>query len=870
MELPRIAQVAVEGAAYHFDKLYDYLLPFDMADARPGCRVMVPFGRGNRKRQGVILAVRPLPDHPDRTVSGKKGESTAPPPAHLKPAVALLDREPLLNQEMLRLAVWLKEHTFCTYFDAVRVLLPAGISLRLVASYQIAPEVDRERLEALPPDARRLAGHLFDSGGAVERDRLLEVMGLSADSPLPDQLVGMGILRRTDDAVRRVGDATIRMVRLLPAEETPKLTPKQGAVVEFVAQAGTASVREVCYFAGVTEAVVSALCKKGVLELYEQETLRTPAGGDETADDAHIVLTDAQQGAFETLWDKYLQAAGQNGTGNPTTGPDRSAEAPPVPEEGTEVPGAAEKRRGPGGAALLYGVTGSGKTQVFLKLVDRVAAAGRGVIVMVPEIALTPQTLSIFRRRYGKQVAVFHSAMSLGQRMDEWKRVKRGEARIAIGTRSAVFAPFDDLGLIIMDEEQEHTYKSESSPRFHARDVARFRCAYHGGLLVLASATPSIESFTAARAGRYALCRLPKRYGAAVLPQVVTVDMREELSDGNTAAVSGFLLDRLRQTLDGGGQAILLLNRRGYNTFVSCRSCGHVLTCPHCSISMTYHAANGRLMCHYCGYSQPYAEVCPACGGRHVRYAGVGTQRVEDELSALFPQARILRMDADSTMRRDAYEKHLSAFAAGEYDLMLGTQMVAKGLNFPRVTLVGVLSADQAMYAEDYRGFERAFSLLTQVVGRSGRGEEPGMAVIQTVNPDNAIIRLAQAQDYDAFYEQEILNRKLMVYPPYCDIGLAGFVSEDKEAAKEGALWFLDQIKGLTAHAYADVRVMVLGPSPATVPKVSNKYRYRMLIKCRNTARFREMMRLCLERFGREFSAKKASAFLDMNPEGIL
>lgn len=841
MEQPRVAKVAVEGAAYHFDKLYDYLLPFDMAEARPGCRVMVPFGRGNRKRQGVILAVEPLPENPTRPGRRKKGEAPAPAAAHLKPATALLDKEPLLGDEMLRLAAWLKEHTFCTYFDAVRVLLPAGISLRLVASYRISPEVEAETLEALPPDARRLARRLYDSGGTVERDRLLEVMGLSADSPLPEQLVRQGILERTDDAVRRVGDASIRMVRLLPDREPGKRTEKQQAVLDFLEEAGTASVKEVCYFAGVTEAVIQNLCKKKALELYEQEALRAPRGGEaKAADRGEIVLTDAQQAAFQALLKKYRQA---------------SAAEP--------------NERGRGGAALLYGVTGSGKTQVFLKLVDRVAESGRGVIVMVPEIALTPQTLSIFRRRYGEKVAVFHSAMSLGQRMDEWKRVKRGEAQIAVGTRSAIFAPFDDLGLVIMDEEQEHTYKSESSPRFHARDVARFRCAYHGGLLVLASATPSIESFTAAKAGRYALCRLPQRYGASALPQVVTVDMREQ-AGGGTSAISEYLLERMQQTLEAGQQAILLLNRRGYNTFVSCRSCGHVLTCPNCSISMTYHAANNRLMCHYCGYSTEYTHICPECGSEHVRYTGMGTQRVEAELCALFPGTRILRMDADSTMTRDAYEKHLTAFAAGEYDLMLGTQMVAKGLDFPRVTLVGVLSADQAMYAEDYRSFERAFSLLTQVVGRSGRGETPGLAVIQTMNPDTSIIRLAEAQDYDAFYEQEIGTRRLMIYPPYCDLGMVGFVSEDKAAAKEGADWFLEQVKSMTAGEYADVRVMVLGPSPASVPKVGGKYRYRMLIKCRNTARFREMMRLCLVQFGRAYSSRKATAYLDMNPEGIL
>lgn len=814
-----MAKVAVDQAIYHYDKPYDYLLPFDVLDkAKPGCRVLVPFGRGNRKRQGVILSVSDTGDY-DK----------------LKPIAALLDDEPMLTDEMLKLAVWMKEQTFCTYFDALKVLLPAGINLRMVASYRINPKLTLEDIEELEPDERAVSGHLYNSKAVVERNRLLTVMGLSNDSTLLENLVKKGIIIRTDDAVRRMGDATVKMVRLTdPGMDLSviKLTSKQKSVIELLVDAVAASVKEICYFTGVTSAVINALEKKSVVELFDHEIYRTPVDTAAVGDNKEIALTKEQDEAFHCLLEQY--------------------------------------HKNTGGVSLLYGVTGSGKTQVFLKLVDEVSAAGRGVIVMVPEIALTPQTLGIFVNRYGGRVAIFHSAMALGQRMDEWKRVKNGDAVIAIGTRSAIFAPFKDLGLIIMDEEQEHTYKSESSPRFHARDVARFRTAYHKSQLILASATPAIESYTAAVSGRYNLCKLSNRYGSAVLPDVVTVDMREELARGNTGALSAYLIDKLKETLCEKKQAILLLNRRGHNTYVSCRSCGYVATCPNCSISMTFHSANSRLMCHYCGFSDEYATVCPECGNEHMRYSGLGTQKAEQELSAMFPDARILRMDADSTMSRDSYEKNLSAFAAGEYDIMLGTQMVAKGLDFPAVTLVGVLGADQSMYSDDYRSFERSFSLLTQVVGRSGRGDNKGVAAIQTINPESSVIRLAEAQDYEAFYEQEIMTRKLMIYPPYCDLSLVGFVSEDKELAEQTAGKFFNIIKTYTNSEFADVKLIILGPSAASVPKVSGRYRYRMIIKCRMNARFRAMMKAALIRIGKENTGKQVTVYTDMNPDGIL
>ncbi len=804
-----IAKVAVEKTAYHFDKPYDYLVPKQLCEsALVGCRVMVPFGSGNRKRQGIILGLHSVGDV-----------------EKLKPIVSVLDKSPVLNAELLKLAGWISEHTFCTVYDAVHLLLPAGINMRIIASYSLA-QADLEYPDGLSADEIRVLDCIRASKATVERERLMEVLELT-DSRIPDKLCDKGLLRRNDDAVRRMGDATVKMIRLCEIAESVKLTEKQRLVVDLLNTAGAASIKEACYFTGVGQSVITGLIKKGVLESFDNIVYRTPdLSGEVERDD--ITLTDEQQSAFDTFKAKLCD--------------------------------------GEGGVGMLYGVTGSGKTQVFLRLVDEAVEMGKGVIVMVPEISLTPQTLAKFHRRYGDKVAVFHSAMPLGQRMDEWRRVKNGDALVAIGTRSAVFAPFENLGLIIMDEEQEHTYKSEATPRFHARDVARFRCSYNKSLLVLASATPSIESYSAALSGRYTLCTLSNRYGSAKLPTVHTVDMRDEAKDGNLSPISRFLQDRLRYNLENNKQSILLLNRRGHNTIVKCSGCGNTISCPNCSITLTYHSANKRMMCHYCGYSEPYAEKCSACGSDKMKYNGFGTQRAEEELKLLFPSARILRMDADSTMTRGSYEEKLGDFADRKYDIMLGTQMVAKGLDFPDVTLVGVLNADNSLYSEDYRSFERTFSLLTQVVGRSGRGDNEGIAVVQTLSPDNEIIALAAEQDYGKFYEQEISVRKALIYPPYCSLCLVGFIGDKMSDAQDGAYRFLEMLK-LKKDANAEVKIIVLGPSPAAVPKIGGKYRARLIIKAKNNKAFRDMMAELLREFMRNPVNKNVTVFADINSE---
>ena len=806
------AEIAVEGLVYHFDAPYSYKIPVELESvALPGSRVMVPFGSGNRKKQGLILSVKPLLE--------------ADNPGKLKSIAAVLDKEPLFDSEMLSLVLWLKENTFCTLFEAAKAMLPAGIGLNFVVSY-MAADISASVQNELSDLELSVYNYLKDVCKYVKKDKILSDLNIEDDKIL-DALVRKGVLVSNVDAKRKVGDLTVKNVRLAISETQAEgllstLTVKQKSVVKLLLDIGGASVKEVCYFTGVTSAVVETLTRRGITELFDSQIYRKPVF-DKSSKAQSPELTEEQNNAFLKLLESYKS-----------------------PE---------------GSASLLFGVTGSGKTSVFLKLIEEVINDGKEVIVMVPEIALTPQTLSIFYSHFGDSVAVFHSALSAGERIDEWKRVKNGEAKIAIGTRSAVFAPFSNLGLIVIDEEQEHTYKSEMSPRYHARDVARFRCAHNNALLLLSSATPSMETYKNALDGRYDYIKLSKRYGTAVLPDVVTVDVSE-----TKGVISNELYNAIEECLEDNKQAILLMNRRGFNTFASCKACKTVLTCPSCSISLTYHSANNRLMCHYCGHSVASTDVCPNCNEKAVTYAGFGTQRIEDEIQSIFPSARILRMDADTTMARYSYQEKLTAFANGEYDILLGTQMVAKGLDFPRVTLVGIISIDHQLYNDDFRSSEKAFDLLTQVIGRSGRGAFKGRAFIQTVLPDNDIIELSAQQDYESFYETESIIRKTMVYPPYCDICSLTFTSEVFNKSNQGAKVFFDMVKDAVSTDFNDVKINILGPFQPRVSKINNKYRHCVTIKCKNNKRFRQMISTVLKSFLRNTKMGGVSVTVDINP----
>ncbi|ANU52958.1 primosomal protein N' [Acutalibacter muris] len=811
-----LARIAVENTVYHFDKLFTYLVPEELyKTVRPGVRVTVPFGAGSRERVGMVF-----------DLDGQEGEG-------IKTVLSVLDREPVLDREGLGLALWMKNRYYCTLFEAVKLMIPAGLHFRLKDSYVLSAgftDFDRENYDGL---SWQIIMALRSHGRAMPMEKLSAALGITRDCPEFKALQAGGVVCRVNLAMNRVKDAVSKMVRPIPGFDG-RLTPRQREVYGVLCDVGEVSEKELCYFTGASPAVVKALCEKGAAEVFQYEIYRRPEALAAEEDNDDLILSESQQKALEELTEEYENA-----------------------REGSRC-------------ALLYGVTGSGKTSVYLKLIDHVLAKGRGVIVMVPEISLTPQTLRRFQSRFGDQVAVFHSGLSLGERMDEWRRVRQGRARIAVGTRSAVFAPVQKLGLIVIDEEQEHTYKSEASPRYDAREVARYRCARSDAFCLLSSATPSVETFHMAREGRFRFHKLEDRFGRAVMPEVQLVDMNWEDHPGSEHAVGMALGEALIENFRRGKQSIVLLNRRGYHTFASCRSCREVVSCPNCSISLTYHTANRRFMCHYCGYSAPLMKKCPSCGSEGLAFRGLGTQKAEEQLRELLPKARILRMDTDSMSGRYSLERSLHEFARGEYDVMVGTQMVAKGLDFENVTLVGVISADQTLYSDDFRSGERTFDLLTQVVGRAGRGRLPGRAVIQTFAPENPVLGLAAKQDYFGFAERELAYRKAMLYPPFVDLLVIGFVGGDEKLTRRSAERFLQELEGLARGEYAGLPLRVLRPSPAAIARVSGKYRYKLIIKCQNGPRFREMIARLLTAFAglREF--RQVTVYADPNPNRII
>lgn len=743
-----VAKIAVSAATYWLDKPYDYLIPEALlGKVKPGVRVTVPFSRGNRRSEGIVLGVS------DRSNFDK-----------LKPIESVLDNDPVLTPSQIRLALWMHDRFFCTVYDAVKTILPAGFWFKA-------------------------------------------------------------------DGTRRVNDKTREMISLaVSAEEAFALSqakrrkaPMQAELLGLLCSVGRVSAQEALYFTGSSRQSLKALVNAGLVQTDFEEVFRRPEIWN---DDIQTlpVLNSAQSAVYDGL----------NALLN-----ESSAEA-----------------------ALLCGVTGSGKTSVYIHLIDDVLKAGKSAILLVPEISLTPQMIRTFSGYFGNQVAVLHSSLSLGERYDEWKRAKNGDARLVIGTRSAVFAPFENLGLIIIDEEQEESYKSENSPRYHARDIAKYRCAKTDSLLLLGSATPDIESRYAAETGKYKYFELHERYNEMRLPAVSIVDMKSELRSGNGGNISARLQNELGENLERGEQSILFINRRGANKLISCGECGHIYKCPNCSVSLTYHSSNRRLMCHYCGYSRKPDPFCPDCGGL-LTFIGAGTQLIEEELKQLFPDASVIRMDTDTVKAAGSHEALLEKFREEKIPIMVGTQMVTKGLNFENVTLIGVLSADQSLYCGDYRSGERTFSLITQVVGRSGRGKKPGRAVIQTFTPQNEIIRLAAAQDYDGFYQSEIQLRRLQHTPPFADI-----ISITASGAEESAVLKCcsDIRRILAASVRSRPDVSILGPAPLAVVKVNNRYRYRVNLCCRADKEIRELVSAVLIKLNSSGKYKGVSIFADNNP----
>lgn len=808
------AKVVLSGTAYGFDTEYTYRVPEILSlTLRAGQRVLVPFGRGNQKRVGLVMRVYQRDD--------EEG---------IKPILSLVDRDPLISDELLGMVRWLKDNTFCTYYEAFRTIVPSGFAVSLGVSYALSPQ------RPTADDALTLTEQaLYDTLLAADTQKKFAALVSEADPVLLESLADKGLLERADEIKRRVGDETVTMIKLsgayLSGEAEHGKTPKQRLVEDFLSESGAASVKEVIYFVGVTRTIIKNMVDKGILEEYKYETFRTPQFSERGSKPDEITLSAEQQTAYVGIMELI-------------------------------------NARKPAGA-LLHGVTGSGKTAVFIKLIQSVTEQGRSALLLVPEISLTPQLVGKFKAAFGDTVAVIHSALSLGQRMDEFKRARNGTAKIVIGTRSAVFAPLSDIGIIIMDEEGESTYKSESSPRYHARDVAIQRCGAHNCVLLMASATPSLETYYYAKSGRYHLFELNRRYNDAPLPQVVVADMSIEAEQGNRSPFCEDLVRAVNENLKNGKQSILLLNRRGYNTFAVCGSCREAIKCPNCLLPLTFHKQNSRLMCHCCGYSVSFNGSCPNCGGSNVRTSGLGTQLIEEELETFFHGARILRMDADTTSSRLQYEVKFRDFEDGKYDIMIGTQMIAKGLDFPKVTLVGVISLDNSLFAGSYRSYERTFSLLTQVVGRGGRGEDKGVAYIQTYLPDHHVIELASQQDYKGFYEQEIALRRELIYPPFCDICQITFSAPLESDAIKSANAFVDLMREKIPSLTEKFPLRVLGPARVGQGRANRRYRHSLTIKCKNSKPFRDFISDLLIAASKDKRFQNVRVSADLNPESI-
>ena len=811
-----IAKIAVAAANFAIDKPYSYTFLPDMP-LQPGIRVMVPFGRGNKPTEGVVLQV-------------ESGDPTG-----LKAVSAVLDDAPLLNGAMLRLAAFMHERYFCTFYDAIRAMLPVGYWFQASERYSLTEDRSWESASIRQEQALCLLNALRDLGGAASENALREVLPDEAEfQKAVSYLLKKKWIHCETSYQRKTGDKTEKVATLaVSAEEAmayaasrPKSAAMQRSVLETICAVGSVSVKELCYYTGASLPTVKRLEKLGYLELSDRNVLRCREIKPATID-GPLKLNAQQQEVFDGL--------------------------------------SAQMQREKPGAALLYGVTGSGKTSVYLKLIDACLQRGKSAVLLVPEIALTPQLLGILAAHFGDLVAVLHSSLPAGERYDQWKRIRSGEARVVVGTRSAVFAPCNNLGLLILDEEQEHSYKSENPPRYAAREIALWRGLKEGALVLMGSATPSVETMYHAKNGDYTLYTLRERYNGKALPGVEIVDMREELRDGNDLSLSIPLLDAIRKTADEKKQAILFLNRRGNSRALVCVDCRQAPECPRCNARLTYHSANERLMCHYCGFSQHVPPVCPACGGTMKR-VGVGTQKVQLELEEMIPQIQVSRMDADTVSAVNTHEKILEQFQKDNTPVLIGTQMVAKGLNLPNVTLVGVLDADLSLYNDSFRAAETTFNLLTQVVGRAGRGETSGRAMIQTMVPGHRVIELAAKQDYDAFYELEIGLRRVQGLPPFGDITQITFTGQDEAAVLRGAAKFRDSLKHcLQDPAYGAKDVSVLGPAPCPVPKINYNFRYRITLRCPMDRNKRVLLAHLLRQFTLDRENRGISAFADVN-----
>ncbi len=798
-----VVKVIVNHGTRAPDKLYDYFVGEEHESRiEIGSRLKVPFGAKNREVEAYVFAVK--------TKSNAK---------NLKSVIDVYDRA--FDEKMLPLIEWMRDSLVCTYIDVIKTIVPRG-------SINKPDEWIETNLQADDEISKTLSAN----GGAMEITELLSRFDTDVSAKVND-LCKKGILKRTYRDRRDVKNAVVRVAyAIVDSEEIATIikslqnrAPVQAKMLDILSTAPWISLADLVRFSDGSYGAIRALEKKGYIACRDMQVMRNPVKHQER--DEKKILTKEQQTAFSRI-DEMLQKGFYE--------------------------------------FLLHGVTGSGKTEVFLHAIESCINNGKKAVMLVPEIALTPQMVSRFSARFGDRIAVFHSGLSLGERYDEWCRMRDGKADIVIGARSAVFAPFDDIGMIIIDEEHEQSYKSEMQPRYNTHEVARFRAKQHNALLLLASATPKVESYYDALAGNKELLTIDKRINERDLPSVSIVDMREELSKGNRSILSNLLREEIADNIKRGEQTILFLNRRGFSTFVSCRSCGFTAQCPNCSISLTYHKFSDTLRCHYCGHTIKNYTKCPSCESPYIRYFGGGTQKVEEEISKLFPDAAVMRMDNDTTSGKGGHERILSEFERTKADILIGTQMVAKGLDFPNVTLVGVISADTSLFADDFRASERTFDLLEQVTGRAGRAGKKGRAIIQTYSPEHPAVVLASKHNYKEFFDGEIKVRRAMNYPPFCDIVSVGFSGPNEQVVSECAKRFAREI---AEEEKLKGKIRIIGPIRAAVAKIQNKYRWQLIIKLKRGENITAYLSKATEVCRKNKNYETVSIVTDKNPNTI-
>ncbi|MBQ3022856.1 MAG: primosomal protein N' [Clostridia bacterium] len=805
-----IAQVYVNTKNLNIDKPFDYLVPKELeGKIAVGVRVKVPFGGGNIPKEAFVTGLRDKSDF-----------------SSLKPIRSVTDEFPVLTKEAVKLCFYMRERYFCTFFEAATLCAPPGTDAKFEEWISLSHGYYDKKALVKGLRQEQLLRLLEDCDGSAEMTQIKGVLGRNARVCV-NALIEKGLCEKSFRDKRRANEKTVRLAFYSGEEDISfhierlsKSAPKQAAVLSVLSKHEKLSIPDIISAAGTTRNAVESLYIKGLISYCEAEVLRNPLEGKTCEDVAPLSLTESQSTVADTIIKKGV------------------------------------------GTFLIHGITGSGKTEVYMQIVTNAIREGKQVILLVPEIALTPQMTSRFYNRFGGKLAVIHSALSLGERIDEWRRIKRGEANIIIGARSAIFAPCENLGAIIIDEEHEQSYRSESSPRYHARDIAHFLAKKHRCPLVLGSATPSIESYYKARCGKYTLLELSERFNKKPLPEVFIADMRKELREGNKTVLSRLLASEIDENIKRKEQTILFLNRRGYSTFVSCRDCGYVFTCPDCNVSLTYHKTGNFLTCHYCGHQEKISYTCPVCQSTRVRDFGKGTQKAQEQIEKIFEGASLLRMDADTTSGKRGHEKIIDKFEAEKTDILLGTQMVTKGLDFENVTLVGVLAADASLNVDDFRAQERTFNLITQVCGRAGRGEIKGRCVIQTYSPENPTLLLAAKQDYKAFYEEEISFRKEFLYPPFCDIVNITVTSSVKEDAEKEAQKIAQELR-VSLRAFEDWSLY--GPSPAPLSRLSGRYRVRLWLKCNADDEFIKTLRACIYEKSRR-GKEDLSVVADINP----